>query len=161
MYRKGHLGVSLLVFAPVGSWLVGAGEPAVALLTGGVMLWLAMLPDIDHRLPVIEHRGPTHSLAFAALVGAGFAGVGVDLEGSFSVAGVGLPTFGFLLGFLTVFAHLLGDTLTYAGVNYLWPLPRTFSFSLTRADNATANYGLFVAGIVVAAGSMALSFGVL
>lgn len=160
MYRKGHLGVSLLVFAPVGYWLVAAGEPETAVLSGVVMLWLAMLPDIDHRLPMIEHRGPTHSLAFAVLVGAGFAVLGLALEGAFSVAGVGLPVFGFALGFLTVFAHLLGDTLTYAGVNYLWPLPRTFSFSLTRADNVTANYGLFGAGIVVAAGTMALAFGV-
>lgn len=160
MYRRGHLGVTLLVFAPVGYWLVDLGEPAVALLTGVVMLWLAMLPDVDHRLPVIEHRGPTHSLLFAVLVGGVFAGVGTLLGGAFSVAGVDLRTFGFLLGSLAVFAHLLGDTLTYAGVNYLWPLPRTFSFSLTRADNTAANLGLFGAGVVATGVWTALAFGV-
>ncbi len=160
MYRKGHIGVSLLVFAPVGYWLVTVGEPEVALLTGAVMLWLAMLPDIDHRLPIIEHRGPTHSLLFAILVGGVFAGVGSLLEGAFSVAGVDLLTFGFLLGFLTVVAHLLGDTLTYAGVNYLWPLKGTFSVSLTRADNPAANYGLFALGIVVTAVWAVAAFGV-
>lgn len=159
MYRKGHIGVSLLVFAPVGYWLVSVGEPETALLTGAVMLWLAMLPDIDHRLPVIEHRGLTHSLLFAVLIGGLFALAGVVLEGAFSVAGVSLITFGFLLGFLTVFAHLLGDTLTYAGVNYLWPLQRTFSFSLTRADNMAVNYGLFGLGIVVTVARAAVAFG--
>jgi len=159
MYRKGHLGVSLLVFAPVGYWLVRVGEPAAAMLTGVVMLWLAMLPDVDHRLPVIEHRGVTHSLGFAALVGGLFAAVGVAVGDMFRVAGLGLGTFGFLLGVLTVGAHLVGDALTPAGIPLLWPLPRTYSLSVTRADNTLANYGLFVTGIVVTGGWVLVVFG--
>ena len=159
MYRKGHLGVSLLVFAPVGYWLVALSEPEIALLTGAVMCWLAMLPDIDHRLPLIEHRGVTHSLLFAALVGGLFGAVGVALAGAFSVAGVSLGVVGFLLGVLTVGAHLLGDALTPAGVPLLWPLPRTYSLSVTRADNTVANYALFALGIVVTGGWAAVAFG--
>ncbi|TQQ83241.1 metal-dependent hydrolase [Halonotius terrestris] len=160
MYRKGHLGVSMLVFAPVGYWLVAVGEPEPALLTGAVMLWLAMLPDIDHRLPVIEHRGVTHSLLFAGLIGGLFGAVGIVISGAFSVAGVSLGVFGFLLGALTVGAHLVGDMLTPAGVPLLWPLPQTYSLSLTRADNTVANYGLFAVGIVVTGGWAAVAFGV-
>mgnify|MGYP000170271718 CR=1 FL=1 len=159
MYRKGHLGVSLLVFAPVGYWLVSVGEPEAAMLTGVVLLWFAMLPDIDHRLPVIEHRGVTHSLVFAGLVGGLFAVVGVALGDVVRVAGLGLGTFGFLLGVLTVGAHLVGDALTPAGVPLLWPLPQTYSLSLTRADNTLANYGLFVVGIVVTGGWVLVAFG--
>ncbi|RJX43218.1 metal-dependent hydrolase [Halonotius aquaticus] len=159
MYRKGHLGVSLLVFAPVGYWLVSVGEPEAAMLTGVVLLWLAMLPDIDHRFPVIEHRGVTHSLVFAGLVGGLFAVAGVALGDVFRVAGLGLGTFGFLLGFLTVGAHLVGDALTPAGIPLLWPLPRTYSLSVTRADNTLANYGLFVVGIVVTGGWVLVAFG--
>lgn len=161
MYRKGHLGVSLLVFAPVGFQLVTVGEPEMALLTGVVLCWLAMLPDIDHRLPVIEHRGVTHSLLFAGLVGGVFGAVGTLFSGAFSVAGVGLGTVGVLLGVLTVGAHLLGDVLTPAGVPLLWPLPRSYSVSLTRADNTLANYGLFVSGIIVTGGWVAVVFGLL
>ncbi|MFC6736585.1 metal-dependent hydrolase, partial [Halolamina salina] len=51
MYRTGHLGVSMLVFAPIGYLLVAVGLPLAALATGGAMLWLAMLPDVDHRIP--------------------------------------------------------------------------------------------------------------
>lgn len=160
MYRKGHLGVSMLVFAPVGYWLVIVGEPESAMLTGVVMLWLAMLPDVDHRLPVIEHRGVTHSLLFAALVGGLFGAVGIVLAGAFQVAGVSLGTFGFLLGVLTVGAHLVGDALTPAGVPLLWPFPRSYSLSLTRADNTLANYGLFVLGIVVTGGWTIVAFGI-
>lgn len=149
MYRKGHLGVSLLVFAPVGYWLVTTGDPEAALLTGAVMCWLAMLPDVDHRLPVIEHRGVTHSLLFTVLVGGLFGAVGTVLAGAFSVAGMNLGVFGFLLGVLVVGAHLVGDVLTPAGVPLLWPLPQSYLLSVTRADNTLANYGCFILGIAV------------
>lgn len=169
MYRKGHLGVSLLVFAPIGYTLVGLGAPELAALSGGVMLWLVMLPDIDHRLSMIEHRGPTHSLAFAACIGGIGAALGIVVETVFggaaeSVAdvGLGLPTVGFAIGAVAVIAHLIGDTLTPAGVNYLWPLSsRTFSVSLARASNSWANSGLFGLGLVVTAGWVAVATGVI
>ncbi|MEA1929971.1 MAG: metal-dependent hydrolase [Euryarchaeota archaeon] len=168
MYRKGHLGVSLLVFAPIGYTLAELGAPELAALTGGVMLWLVMLPDVDYRLPMIEHRGPTHSLAFAALIGGVGAALGVGAElvlgGTAESVGVGLalPAVGFAIGALTVIAHLIGDTLTPAGVNYLWPLSsRTFSVSLARASNPWANSGLFGLGLVVTAGWVAVTAGVI
>jgi len=160
MYRKGHLGVSLLVFAPVGYTLVRLGYPVVAAVTGGVMLWFTMLPDVDHRLPMIEHRGPTHSLAFAALVGGVGAALGVAAQSVVSV-GLPLPAVGFAIGALTVLAHLIGDTLTPMGVNYFWPVStRTLSLSLTRADNHWANSGLFGLGLLVTAGWVAVVSGV-
>ena len=168
MYRKGHLGVSLLVFAPVGYTLAARGDPELAALTGIVMLWFVMLPDVDHRLPMIEHRGPTHSLAFAALIGGVGAALGVGAEllfgGAIESVGVGLalPTVGFAIGALTVIAHLIGDTLTPAGVNYLWPLSsRTFSVSVARASNPWANSGLFGLGLLVTAGWVAVAAGVI
>ncbi len=177
MYRKGHYGVALLLFAPIGLGLVAAGAPTLALLTGGAMLWLAMLPDVDHRLPLIEHRGPTHSLLFAGLVGAAFAGVGY-LIGDTALLGQllaveepvpvsGLPVelqfavVGFAIGALAVLAHLLGDALTPAGVNFLWPLSRrTYSLGVTRADSTLWNYGLFALGIVAFGATAYLAAGV-
>ncbi|NHX35842.1 MULTISPECIES: metal-dependent hydrolase [Halolamina] len=159
MYRTGHLGVALLVFAPIGYLFVAVGEPFAALVTGGAMLWLAMLPDLDHRIPGIPHRGPTHSLLFAVLVGVAFAGAGGLLaDGVGVVDRARLTTFGFFVGFVAVGAHLLGDVLTPAGVNLFWPWGREFSLYLTRADNTIANYGLFLLGVfaVAAAGALAL-----
>jgi len=158
VYRTGHLGVSLLVFAPIGYLLVAVGQPLAALATGGAMLWLAMLPDVDHRIPGIPHRGPTHSLLFAALVGGAFAGAGALLaEGVGAVGRVQLTLFGFFVGFVSVGAHLLGDVLTPAGVNLFWPWGREFSLYVTRADSTIANYGLFLLGTfaVAAAGALA------
>lgn len=155
MYRKGHYGVSLLVFAPIAFVLLAVGRADLAVVTGGAMLWLAMLPDLDHRVPGISHRGPTHSLLFAAVVGGVFAAAGVALGtvvgGSGSTAGIPLPALGFAIGALVVLAHLLGDALTPAGVNFLWPVStRTYTIGLCRADNTVANYGLFAAGVFTA-----------
>jgi len=149
MFKKGHLGVSLLVFAPIGYTLVADGFPGSAAAVGLVMVWFAMLPDVDHRLPLIEHRGPTHSLLFAALVGGVGWGVGTAAETVVS-SSLSLPTVGFAVGALTVGAHLLGDLLTPAGVPLLWPLSgRSFSLSLAPANSTLANSGLFALGLLV------------
>jgi inner membrane protein len=152
MYRRGHWGVSLLVFAPVGLALVLAGRPDLAVVGGAAMLWLSMLPDWDHRLPVISHRGPTHTLAFALLVGAVGAGAGVGVSSVVEGGRATLVPFGFAIGTLAILAHLLADSLTPAGVPLLWPLSsRDFSVYLTRADNTLANYVLFAVGVCATA----------
>lgn len=174
MYRKGHYGVALLVFAPISYALAALGAPLLAVLTGASMLWLAMLPDVDRRLPLIEHRGPTHSLLFAALVGAVFAGAGfllgdvavlADLLGGDGLGGragptarLGLSAFGFFVGFVTVLAHLLADVLTPTGVNLLWPVSsRSYSLGLTRADDAFWNYGLLAVGVFASGAALYLT----
>ena len=164
MYRKGHYGVSLLVFAPIAFALLAVDRAGLAVVTGGVMLWLATLPDIDHRLPLIPHRGPTHSLVFAALIGGIFAGIGAVVEivgggATWSIAGLSLPVIGFATGALAILAHLLGDALTPAGVNFLWPVSaRTYTIDLCRADNTIANYGLFAAGVFATGVAVYLPF---
>jgi inner membrane protein len=156
VYRPGHYGVSLLVFAPAGFLLVRAGAPLLAVLTGAVAVWLAMLPDVDHRIPGVPHRGPTHSLAFAALVGGAFAAVASALPWVALTGPLPLPpvAFGFALGAGSVLAHLLADTLTPAGVDYLWPLPSNTSLGLCRADDTLANYGLLAVGALAAAAGL-------
>ncbi len=155
VYQKGHYGVSLLAFAPVGHFLVAWGNPALALVSAAVVVAFATLPDVDHRIPGIAHRGPTHTLAFALLVGACFAGgASVVAEG---LSGLGpapysLPAYAGFLGVLTVVAHLCADVLTPAGVRPFWPLSRRhYSLALTRADNRLANYALLFVGVSASA----------
>lgn len=154
MYRTGHLGTSLLVFAPVGYLLVVAGYPVAAFVTGATMLWLTMLPDVDHRLPLVPHRGPTHSLLFAGAVGAAFAVLGGFLgEQVVALPPEGLVPLGFVVGFVAVGAHLLADLLTPAGVPLFWPLSdRRHSLDLTRADSTVANSLLLLLGLAVVGG---------
>ncbi|WP_336022563.1 metal-dependent hydrolase [Halobellus salinisoli] len=167
MYQKGHYGVSLLVFAPIAFVLLLFEHAELAVVVGATMLSFAMLPDLDHRVPGIPHRGPTHSFAFAALVGGVFGAAGFALEtaagnaGALDVGtvlgGVSLAAAGFGLGALTVVAHLLGDAVTPAGVNFLWPFStRTYTLGLWRADNTIANYGLLAIGVFATAAAVYL-----
>lgn len=148
MYRTGHWGAALLVYAPVGYLLLGT-DPLLAFLGGAVVLWLSTLPDVDMRLPV-RHRGPTHSLLFLALVAGVLGAVGGALgAGTYRPAGT-LPGVGLgvVLGVVGIGSHLLADMLTPAGVNLFWPIPADpVSFYVARADNGLANYGLFGLGV--------------
>lgn len=156
MYCKGHYGVSLLVFAPVGGALVAAGRPGLALVTGGAMVSLATLPDVDTRIPGMTHRGATHTLAFTALVGVvlGFVCAFVAARTPFGHVVGG--AYGFGLGVLAVGAHLLGDLLTPAGVAPFWPLSgRRYSLSVTTAADPLWNYALLAAGVLAAFAAVA------
>lgn len=169
VYRTGHLGIALFVTATVGSLLVAAGAPSGALLTGLVLVSLATVPDVDHHLPLITHRGPTHSLLFAVLVGGALGGGGrllirfggsnlssllLPLDGVF---GLGIGRYGFLIGFLAIIAHLFGDVLTPAGVPLFWPAPTAYSLKLVQSDDLIRNYGLLVLGSVAVLGAVVLA----
>jgi len=153
VYQLGHYGIALLVYAPIGAALVLAGHAVAAYVGGAVMVGTATLPDCDHRLPLVEHRGPTHSVPFALLVGAGFGIAGSAVAPAVDgTLGVDPAAFGFALGCLSVATHLLGDVLTPMGIRPLWPVSdRRYTLNLTPAKSPVANYGLFALGVLVTA----------
>lgn len=149
MYRTGHYGAALLVYAPVGYLLVLVGRDDLAVLGGAGVLALARLPDYDLRVPLVRHRGPTHTVLFGLLVGAAL-GAGGWLVGvrRGAAAGLELGLLGVAVGVLAVGSHLLADALTPAGVRPFWPVSsRRYSLGLARADNPLANYGLLALGV--------------
>lgn len=76
----------------------------------GLAVGLASLPDVDQPLSRIRHRGPTHTVWFAVLVGL-LAGVGSTLVLGSSLA----FRFGFVVGTCSILAHLAGDVVTPMG----------------------------------------------
>lgn len=153
MFRIGHYGVALLLYAPVGGWLLATGNPALAALGGAGALWLTMLPDWDIRVPFVSHRGPTHTFPFVGGV-AGLVWVGASAVGLGSVASgpTDARTFAAGIAALSLVAHLLADVLTPMGVAVLWPLSsEKYSLSVATADNTIANYLLFALGVFASA----------
>ncbi|WP_439026253.1 metal-dependent hydrolase [Haloarchaeobius sp. DT45] len=150
MYRTGHYGVSLLAYAPVGAAMLLVDRPVFALFGGAIVLSLAGLPDYDHEVPFIEHRGPTHTLLFALLVGCVVGTICYYGAPSLGLDAQLLGGFGLAMGAFGIVAHLLGDVLTPAGVPLLWPLSsRRFSVTVTRADDRVANWLLLALGVFV------------
>lgn len=157
MYRPGHYGVALLAYAPVGALLVAAGFETVAFAGGALTLLLTPLPDYDQRVPLLSHRGPTHTVAFALLVG-GALGAGGWLLAPAATGRTAAAAFGFGVGVLAVGAHLLADVVTPAGIRPFWPLSsRQYSLGLARASHPVANYLLLAAGVLATAVALLLS----
>lgn len=154
MYRTGHYGVALLVYAPLGATLLVAGRPGLAVAGGTVALLVTPIPDYDRRVG-LTHRGSTHTIAFAVLVGSAVGGATTAL--GFGAVRVGLLAGAGTLGTL---AHLLADWLTPAGVRPFWPLSdREYSLELTTAANPAANYLLLALGVAVTAGGLLALYG--
>jgi inner membrane protein len=152
MHRAGHYGAALLVYAPVGFVAIALGFDEIALLGGAVVGGGAMLPDYDQRVPFLTHRGITHTVWFALLVGVvlGIVGGLVGSRGGV-IAALGLGGFGLLAGVLLVGAHLLADALTPMGVRPLEPVDdREYCFDVATASNPIANYALLAVGGVTA-----------
>lgn len=151
MYWPGHVGAALLLYAPVGTALNARAGTVLAAVGTGTAVLFSTLPDIDKQLPV-EHRGPTHTLWFAAGVA-----VAAGLIGLLGGVAFGAPTaLGVVAGtaaFISLCSHLLADSITPMGIAPLVPLVAWHhSFELTRAANVTANLVLLTLGLFTTAG---------
>jgi hypothetical protein len=89
-------------------------------------------------VPLVPHRGPTHAVRFALLVG-------VDL------AALGTGAFGFAAGSVAIGSHVASDALTPTGVRPFAPLGNTRLLPGGGATNPVANYALFAPGVLATA----------
>ena len=152
MHREGHIGVAIAAYAPLDFVAYAAGFPQVALGGGAATVGLAMTPDVDMKIPGIPHRGPTHTVWFAAAFGVAGLLLGALMGAEYGVLGIiALGLFGGLTATLAVLSHLFADALTPMGVRPLEPRDdRELCYNIATASNPLANYGLLVFGWAVA-----------
>lgn len=184
MHRSGHVGIWLLLYTPVAFVLFAADSPALAVLGGAIIFVVEPLPDRDQRVPLLKHRGFSHTIGFALLVGvvigslgwfvgdqafvlvgewlsrSRYAAIGSAVANSRSaVDETFLTVFGFAIGTFAILAHLAGDVLTPSGIRPFWPLSdQSFSLSLVQAKNPIANALLLLGGATAGIGVVWLSF---
>ncbi len=151
MYLLGHLGAAMAAYVLVrrGVLLRRDAGPSPALAG---LLALATAPDADHYVPGLQHRGFTHSVWFAVLLGVAAASVAGAASGRRprrSSAGSvrRAAARGFAVGAGAVLVHLAADVVTPMGVRPFAPLSDAGgSLSLVYAADARANLALFAAG---------------
>lgn len=169
MHREGHLGVSLLLYAPFTYLLISNDLTTVFGMGLVAMGFWSFAPDLDLELP-IPHRGPTHSFVAAivaglitAIVALYFAYTGEYGSSTFVIepsilayfAAIG---FGFGIGVLGVLSHLLGDAITPMRIRPWWPFSdRQHGIPLVLASNKRANEGLSLAGGVAMTAAFVLA----
>ncbi|UPM43585.1 metal-dependent hydrolase [Halocatena salina] len=173
MDRHGHVGLNLLVFTPIAYYLIRSNR--VALVVFGLLglLMVEPLVDLDRLIPGVEHRGTSHSL-FAALVVGVVCGVSVYVFSGYLITSLTKVTFGqpvivsgsteqspfnltrnaqigFVIGSGSVLLHLLGDSLT-ASVRPLLPFARSqHSFDLI-SPQGWSQFVLFAGGLLACGG---------
>jgi inner membrane protein len=142
--------MALLAWSPVGSGLFLVGFEGAAIVGCASVLILTKLPDFDTRIPLVQHRGGTHTLLFALVVGLVLGGGFFALaSGVGATRAIGAGGFGFLVGTHAIGSHLLADALTPSGVAVLWPVSdRRYSVGLVRADSRLGNHTLLVLGVL-------------
>lgn len=158
MHRSGHVGAALAAYAPVAFVAAALGLDDLAALGALGTVGLAMLPDVDLRIPLVAHRGPTHTVWFALLAAAAGAVVGWTAGASAGAfVALGLAAFGGAVCGLSVGSHVLADALTPMGVRPFAPVSdRRVSYDLTRASNPVSNAVGLVLGAAIAVGAFAL-----
>jgi len=162
MYKTGHMGAGLILYAPLALLLALAGGPELALIGAIGVTGLTMLPDQDQRIPFIKHRGITHTVWFALFVGiiGGAGGVAVGIAGGV-LAAVMFGLLGFLLGTLIIVSHIAADALTPMGVKPFAPVRNTkYTYSIAKAKNPIANFLLLVLGGIATSGGLVLGIAI-
>ena len=158
MYTKGHIGVSLLVYSLILSYLLTNGFIGFAFLGLLFVGAFSTLPDQDQNVSFMSHRGRSHSIG-SAFVFAIIVMLILILLFSFTAmflvplgSIIGAPpmaVFGFFgfLAFLTIVSHLLADLLTPSGIRLLRPFSdKKYALGLVYADNSAANWFLWLLG---------------
>jgi len=152
MYRPGHHGAAMLVYAPIGGVLAVAGYELLGLCGGGLVVGTTMVPDYDRRVDWLDRRGPTHTVWFALAFGV-VTGLVAAVVGPF-VLGLGaLLVFavGFALGVLAVVVHIVADALTPVGVRPFAPVrDEAYAFEVAFATSVPGNYVLLGVGVLAA-----------
>ncbi|MDF9747061.1 metal-dependent hydrolase [Natrinema salsiterrestre] len=159
MYRDGHAGFNALLYAPFVP-LVSAGHSLELALWGAVLaLATATLPDFDQGLPRIDHRGPTHTVWFALLIGlVTGAGTALVARSSFGAGGGFSFGFGFVVGTCGILAHLAGDVVTPMGISPLAPVSRAhLTLGWFKSKNGRVNRAFLIAGSVALLGALLLA----
>ncbi len=151
------MGAALMCYAPLATVLtiaVGA-EPAV--VVGLLVVGLSMLPVIDMRLPLVTHRGPTHTVYFLVAVAGALTigGILLGIAGGSIVGGILVGLLLGLIGAVAVGSHLLADMLTPAGVD-LYATGSRRSYNVARAANPIANYALLGLGVLFSGAGIVL-----
>jgi inner membrane protein len=156
MYRAGHVGFNALLYAPFMPLVSRHWSLELALLGAALAVGVATLPDVDGHLPRIRHRGITHTIWFAALVGL-FVGIGTTILAPSTPRAF---LFGFVVGTCGVLAHLVGDVVTPMGISPFAPFSRRHvTLNWFPSKHGAINRTVFLIGASALAASGLLTVG--
>ncbi len=140
MGPHGHAGLTLILFSFL---MMPFGYSFEAILIIILATGISLLPDID-LLCGWSHRGKTHNLAFAAIIG-----LSVAIIFFYSMNDLIIALTGFMAGFGGVISHLLGDIITYKSFTPFTPFSkRKIALKYCKSDDKKVNGWLVIGGVL-------------
>lgn len=149
VHQRLHLGTGVFGFSVIHTEMMI--HPVHVILGLVIFVIGARLPDLDHRIEVLDHRGFSHTI---------WAGILVGGLGYITVLGLTANTpvarwYGFVITASYVF-HLIQDMMTVGGgfvIRPLWPVVSThFSRGVLKSDSrvwSLMSYLLVIVGTVL------------
>ncbi|WP_181685366.1 metal-dependent hydrolase [Halorhabdus salina] len=160
MHSEGHVGLGMLFYAPVAFLLSYFDLLSVMALGLVCAVFFSYAPDFDMQMPLVSHRGATHTLLAGAVASSVVAALALYLAASgmypidTHIVVLGGATFG--AAFLGFLSHLAGDVITPMGIRPLRPWSnKKYTLDLVYAKNEWANEGFASIGAVVMVGAIA------
>lgn len=139
MHPEGHAGLTLIFFSLI---MIPFGLNENTIIVILLATALSSIPDLDMKLGGFRHRGPTHSLLFAIIVGFFFG-----ILFFFGTKKILWFFIGCTSGFGGVVSHLVGDLLNPMRFKPFWPISnREFAFNICMADDRKMNRRLSILG---------------
>ena len=162
MLRKGHIGFALIVYSFIAYYLFSIGQIGLAVIGFFIMIPFAMIPDKDHLIPGMKHRGQSHSIIAAVIFGfllisplillMVFTAVVIPPMILMYIFGIAI------IGFIT---HIIADFITKQGTYPFKPFSNIrLRFPITiQAENTYANIGFYITGWFMFIGSVMIGLG--
>lgn len=148
MNSYGHYGIAMLLYSPI-LFIFTLQDFFLLGLVGVLAVFLlSRTPDIDYYIPLITHRGITHTIWFAVVIGF-LLSMPFDSTGSITLFGHPVPyrLIAFTFGSYSVITHIIGDSLTPSGVRPFMPFIMTrYSMTIVRSGSNIGNGIFFVIG---------------
>lgn len=140
MKKEGHIGMSLIFFAPIVYALTLFDMFILAAVGFFAALFLASIPDKDLDWEIFEHRGFTHTIWFAIILGSLFASL-VYIIGADNTRIIA----SFVVGFTAIVSHIAGD-VTKDGIKPFSPISnkKYFSGRLSASNNKLNRTTLYI-----------------
>lgn len=174
MYKKGHIGLGLILYSPFLLTFLFLDMSTIAFIFGAIFIFLSYHPDIDMKiqrktsflrnkylkaiipflsniLNATKHRKITHTIWYSILWGMIIASLLFlySQEYNFKTR-ILLTLTGFIIGSIGIISHLIGDVLTPMGIKPFYPIKnKKYTLDKVKAKNPYANYGFLIIGIVL------------
>lgn len=163
MYKSGHFGLSLTLYAPFLYFFLQSNRYLVGLLGLFIVTACSSLPDLDLKIKFIKHRGYSHTIVGAVVIGAIISVATfisyvyiINIISSFGLemkyTAAMFAVMGFLFGFYGTLTHYAGDIVTPMGLKPLAPFSKKeYTLDLFYAKNKLANGGSLFLGFLITA----------